>query len=102
MGVLAEAIRFAMDKEAFVAGTVNSGVIQIVEHSGIYYDDSDEHATVTRRDYALLLRLGSCRILRRCIGDTDSLHGGWSFAGKASKRDVAEFLVVRQDSCYSS
>jgi hypothetical protein len=29
---------------------------------------------------------------RRTIGDTDSLHGGWSFAGKAAKRNVVEFL----------
>lgn len=39
MGVLAEAIRFAIDKESFLAGTVNSGVIQIIKHSGIYYDE---------------------------------------------------------------
>jgi len=39
MSVLAEAIRFAIDKESFFAGTVNSGVIQIIKHSGIYYDE---------------------------------------------------------------
>jgi AbiV family abortive infection protein len=39
MNVLAEAIRFAIDKESFLAGTVNSGVIQIIKHSGIYYDE---------------------------------------------------------------
>lgn len=39
MGVLAEAIRFASDKESPLAGSVNSGVIQIIKHSGIYYDE---------------------------------------------------------------
>jgi hypothetical protein len=42
MGVLAEAIRFAIDKEYFLAGTVNSGVIQIIKQSGIYYDEEYE------------------------------------------------------------
>jgi AbiV family abortive infection protein len=37
--VLAEAIRFAIEKEASLAGSVNAGVIQIVKHSGIYYDE---------------------------------------------------------------
>lgn len=38
MKVLVEAIRSAIDKESFFAGTVNSGVIQVIKHSGIYYD----------------------------------------------------------------
>lgn len=39
MDVLAEAIGFAIDKESLFAGAVNSGVIQIIKHSGIYYDE---------------------------------------------------------------
>jgi AbiV family abortive infection protein len=39
MKVLVEAVRSAIDKESSLAGTVNSGVIQIIKHSGIYYDE---------------------------------------------------------------
>lgn len=39
MKVLVEAVQFGFEQESFFAGTVQSGVIQVVKHSGIYYDE---------------------------------------------------------------
>lgn len=37
--VLVGAAQFGFEKESFFAGSVESGVIQVVKHSGIYYDE---------------------------------------------------------------
>jgi AbiV family abortive infection protein len=39
MAVLADAIKTGVDKENAFAGSAQSGVLQIVKHSGLYYDE---------------------------------------------------------------